>query len=893
MARGGPGHYDASAVSDFDAIVKSLKSPLEAERERAIQALVRTRDVRSVAILQKVASADESVAVRYMAKKGLFYLRKQLGLGELAPEAASSSGESGVARKAELPQEKLRSILQGDDDGQKLKLLQALTRRKLHSALPLLLAHDISAESPEVRSNMVLVVGILGGEEELKFLRTFLDDPDPRVRANTIEAMEYLGSPRMYPLVVKALADPDNRIRTNAIKALRTYGKVNCLALLEKMVESPKVWMRDSAAYALGLIGEGENVRPLARLLDDGEPSVREKARGALEALAQRGVPGAAEALQAASPPSQDTGIDSLFDVPPEAAEVLFGRASPDADEEAAEDDPLRSPDAKTRIRGVEEIIETHDRDRLDDLLAAAREEEDGFVRAKMVIGLGRLADKAYLERLLPFLDDEVDRVRANAVEALALCDRDLSQPYLVPLLADSNNRVRANAVIALKSYPEVDVIETLREMATSPEPLVRRSAFYAITDIATPEAHALIRQMIDDEQEEMRKKVQDYVEMCADDGDQWARELRSQRQAIRGEDLAGEGFAAFEPTEETGTVGPKPDRGKSAMEARERLQRFRGLGMEGKRGMIAAARDDVCLESYFFLRELLEEEDFEIKVQAKMALRAFDDDMFHEAAMEGSTDLAALLKPPEIRPLEYHGFKQSTELNKELNQRTSVAEQRGYWEGGPFPEEFVLLNALREDTREMIVEELGGEDLTGVYLCYFQDRMEPFRIGKKTLDSNRYANLVNLQNEVNRAPSDTFHGTLMHSQKRPAYLLALTTDERLILFLRGSVQTTVASVVSVHWAVMDRAEATRVGAGTSVSIEALGTLVELPEMRGDDARRIYERAREREDSRMKGQYQAMSTTREFRRIDLLLQGGVISEEEYQKRKALLERAKE
>lgn len=941
-------------MPDLRSIIQSLRSPLEGERERAIQDLVRSGDVRAEELLQKIASSDESVAVRYMAKKGLFFLRKRSG-GE---GLESGPANEGTSPGEGLPAEKLQALLASPDQEQKLRLLQGLSRRKLTSALPVLLEHDVASEPPEIRSNMVLVIGILGGEGELRYLRRFLDDPDPRVRANTVEAMEYLGSPKMYPLLVKAMSDPDNRIRANAIKALRSYGKVNCLTLLEKMIGSQKVWMRDSAVYALSLMGEADSLPLLRKALEDEEPSVRDKARSGLEELARRGVPGASSALEEYEEPSKDFGLESLFEVPPQQ-EDLF---------DLTKGDPLESEDPKVRIRGVDFLVETQDQSRFKALLRAARKEEDGFVRAKMVVGLGRIGDSSSVAPLLNFLQDEVDRVRANAIEALVAADRGQSQHYLLPMLEDPNNRVRANAVMALSDSDECDVHSTLAEMVRSDQPLMRKSAFYAITDLATQGAHALIRELVDDEDAELRAKVQEYVQMSKEEGQGWAVKLDRQREEIRGEPLAEGGFAEFLPSRDLDPPLPSPDAsgsvpafeippdlpevppggtaeapidfplpppagevlpapedpssggegqgesepssepelldlpappapsgpatarsgGEVALEARSLLDRFRSADREEKRSMIQEAKRNVCVENYFFLREILEEEDFEIKVQAKMALRNFDpEDYQNVTGIQG--DLSSLLKPPSIETVEYRGVKQSTELGKELNERIRIAEQRGYWEG-PFPPELPLLNALREDTHQMLLELLGEEVIEDAVLCYATERLETFRQGKKTLDSNRYQNLVNLQHVIQRVPGDTFHGSFLHSQKRPAYLLALSTPSRLVLFLRGSVQSTRASFTSAQWGCIDRVEANRRDGSTTVSIEVMGVLLEAPGLQGDDAKRLFERAQERRGGGDEAGFTG-STTKEFRRIDLLRQGGVITEDEYLKRKALLEKA--
>lgn len=859
-------------MPSFEAIVEALKSPLEAQRERAVQALVRSRDVRAVELLQRVVSEDESVAVRYLAKKGLFYLRK--GLGE---EGAADVPEEGAAAPSGL-EAKLKAILEKGSDAQKIKLLRGLTSKKLTKALPILKVHPIEADNPEVRSNYVLTIGILGGENELSFVKDFLEDEDPRVRANTVEALEFLGTPKAYPLVVKTLSDPDNRIRANAIKALRHYGKVNCLALLGKMMEGKKLWMRDSAAYALSLLGGEDSLPLLVKAMKDPEPSVQDKARKGLERLADKGIRDAAEALRNFP---KDRGEHSV--------EAFFEEDGPEMSFVVPEDDPLHADDPQERLRAVTEIVETRATDRMDDLMAAARGEGDGFVRAKMVIELGRLGGADLVQELQGFLKDPMDRVRANAVEAMAMADRDAAQPLLVGMLEDKNNRVRANAVVALRDYEHVSVVPCLRNMLGSPEVLMRKSAFYAITEVDTDEVGPLVEQLLSDEDEDLRQKARGFVEMSAADGIGWALEIQKAREGA-GEPDEGpvdfEEFAAQEEADEDADSKALMSRA-SAEGAREKLARFRGLDVEGKRMMIEEAKNDIGLESYFFLREAVEDANFEIKIQAKMALRNFDEDFIQVA--DEDTGLEALFRPPEVQTMDYKGMKQATELTKDLNTRIQTAEQRGYWEG-PFPTEYPILNALRDDTRENLQAIIAGEEIDRVFLCYQNDRLAPFRQGKKSLDSNRYSTIVGLGQATSRVAPASFHGTFMHTLKRPIYLLALCLESRLVLFLRGWFETTRCAYVEVAWPAIDQVEAEKVGDVTSVKIQVMGELVEIPELAPDEAKWIYDRAKEREESKMG--HAIDDASREIRKLDLLRSGGVITEREYQTRRSVLDKSK-
>lgn len=874
-------------MPSLDSILKALKSPLEGERERAVQALVRSKDIRAAEVLQRVIDTDESVAVRYLAKKGLFFLRKQMGASEASASPAADPPADGVAGK-------LKKILEVGQDAQKIKLLKGLTGRKLTQVLPTLLEHDAAGESPEVRSNLVMAVGILGAEAELGYVKAFLDDADPRVRANTIEALEFLGTPKAYPLVVKMLPDEDNRIRANAIKALRHYGKVNCLALLEKMLQSKKLWMRDSAAYALGLVG-GEGALPmLLDALKDVEPSVREKARRGIEQLAEGGD---ADAQQALRKLKADAAGEVEVDDDPEdhSIEGFFTDEQSKMSFVIPQNDPLYAEDPQERLAAVTEIAETRAADRVPALLDAARREGDGLVRAKMVIELGRLGGPEVVDELLPFLDDGVDRVRANAIEALAMADLSSAAPHLARMLDDPNNRARGNAVVALKDAPGVDIVPALRAMIDSPVTLMRKSAFYALAEIGDARVGPLIEVLLEDNEEDLRLKARGYLSMAAEEGQPWAVALQGER----GDPVGGgaDQFAEFEPTESTtdeaeaAALREQTQReGRASAEgARERLARFRSMDTGGKRRMIEDAKRDVCLESYFFLREAVEDDDFEIKIHAKMALKAFDAD-FAQAAQDQEENIGDLFVRPEVKTIDYRGMKVATQLAKELNGKLEAAEARGYWEG-PFPDKFPILNALREDTREMIQEILDGEEVLKVFVCYQQDRLLPFRQGKKTLDSNRYSSVVGLGHVISRVARGSFNGDFLHSLKRPAYLLAIALSTRLVLFLRGSVETTQAAWVAANWRAMDRVEAEKRDTRTTLHIQVMGELIDVPELAPDEAKWIYDRVRAREDSRMGHELANKGDPeRELRKLDLLLKGGVIDQREYATRKARIEK---
>lgn len=89
------------------------------------------------------------------------------------------------------------------------------------------------------------------------------------------------------------------------------------------------------------------------------------------------------------------------------------------------------------------------------------------------------------LNELIANLQHQDPRVRSSAIE---ICSRKMeleeSQKYLIPLMQDDNNRVRANAIVALKHLPTEDLCSSLKYMLESPRISMRESAIWAISKL-------------------------------------------------------------------------------------------------------------------------------------------------------------------------------------------------------------------------------------------------------------------------------------------------------------------------------------------------------------------------------------------------------------------------
>lgn len=108
-------------------------------------------------------------------------------------------------------------------------------------------------------------------------------------------------------------------------------------------------------------------------------------------------------------------------------------------------------------------------------------------------------------ENLLPFLDSNDARIRANTIETLEKLNIKEITPRLFNLLSDNNNRVRANTIKALWKFGEKNIGSHLEKMLQSHNSLMRASALYILGEIDFPDTLNLALPYLKDQDEIVR----------------------------------------------------------------------------------------------------------------------------------------------------------------------------------------------------------------------------------------------------------------------------------------------------------------------------------------------------------------------------------------------------
>lgn len=153
----------------------------------------------------------------------------------------------------------------------------------------------------------------------------------------------------------------------------------------------------------------------------------------------------------------------------------------------------LVSTDYEDRLAAVMEIKADNIASYREQLISMLDTEEHAFVKAALISTLKNLVDKQQANIFSRFLNDNDNRVRSNAIEALEVLGVEESIPSLFTALSDPDNRIRAAAAKALQSFGEEKVFVELKKMLESHEEWMKGSAIYALSHIQAGEAIELL----------------------------------------------------------------------------------------------------------------------------------------------------------------------------------------------------------------------------------------------------------------------------------------------------------------------------------------------------------------------------------------------------------------
>ncbi|MDD3146561.1 MAG: HEAT repeat domain-containing protein [Candidatus Riflebacteria bacterium] len=473
--------------SDQHNIEVLLQSSVARERQQGVVLAARGNHVALIPTITVLAGADPDQETRYFARKALEHLQQIAQPVQQEPDKFSAVD--------------IEKLFHSDDPHARFAGLKKVLAEKTPTGRFLLL--DALAREPivQIRASLIIGVGHFRNPEDVSALAPYLKNEDARVRANTVEALSLIASEEAYRFIISMMNDDDNRVKANVLKSLQEVGGQSLFNLLKKMAVDTRPWARASAVFAFTRIKSPQSLVVLAGIAQsDNDKNIRARALHAIRLEKDAGNPAAAVILEkietASSTPAAaapgDTSIQTLQEPcsEKELPEFLASR------------EPANRYLALARIN-KENLSLVH-----DCFIKAFDSEDDYFLLALMLNIVRDHNIGACFNRVRLLLNHSDERIRANAVEALAVIDLSRACDYLPQMLDDKNSRVVGNVIIALKKTSRIDVIVELKRMLAKGRESFKHSAVYVLQQIREPLAVALIERLIRDPNPRLRDKA-------------------------------------------------------------------------------------------------------------------------------------------------------------------------------------------------------------------------------------------------------------------------------------------------------------------------------------------------------------------------------------------------
>lgn len=522
-------------------IAKLIESSDEGSRRAAIVALVKRNDARALPILERMAHRDESLKVRYYAKKGLALLK---GMARNQAPELQSKGKKSQSNDINL--NVLSKSLYHESPSVRLKTVDAAIGYADPRALQPILQRLKHEDDPSVSARLLIAAATLGNAEALPYVVDFLSSPVEEIRVAAAESLGIIGGDSVFSYLMIALSDDSSLVRTAVIRALKPFGRARTLSLLRTLIEERPARFKVKLLTALSRMCTEEIVPILVLASRDQDAEVSAQGRELLQSLASKGSKLASEALDE-SADFADASTTRIIKTFSKSTSFDFSPLS-----------------VQEKIEKLHEFMTSGETDMIPDILALLGQEDDTRVISKSLMVLANLAGSEAAATLTRFLDNQDARVRANAVEAIAKVAGDSCDDRLMKALGDSNNRVRANAVIALRTRRPKEASRALSKLATSADPMDRRSSIFAIADSMDQEDCPTLATLLMDVDKDVRKRSFDTLKIFRENGSRRASRILDDflqsRQNSREMESADNSSAASSRSASKSTATPASD---------------------------------------------------------------------------------------------------------------------------------------------------------------------------------------------------------------------------------------------------------------------------------------------------------------------------------------------
>jgi HEAT repeat protein len=480
---------------DSSSAGRLLLSSIAKERQQGIVVAVRDHQTCLIRRITDIAGSDPDQETRYIARKALEKLSR------LAKPEHSIDAFAAVD---------LERLLHSEDPAARFAGLKRIVEEKSRTGRFLLLS-ALSAETVlQLKASMVSAVGSFQNSEDVLVIAPYLKHEDSRIRANAVEALALIASEDAFKCIVAAMPDDDNRVKANVVKALQGMGGSSLFELLKKMSVDESMWMRSSAVYAFSRIRSPKSLLALAQIAQsDPDATIRSRALQVINKEKNAGNPAAILILQKLDHTVGQVSVEEKISAVEEAVEPADNN---DIAWLLAHSDPSRRYIALARIADSEFARFSHE------FINAFLAEKDSFLLSMMLTIIRERKIPQVFDSVCLLLNHNDDRVRANAVEALAVIDAEKSVEHLLPLLQDKNSRVVANAVMGLNLTGAIDIAAELKKMLLHGRESFKHSVLYVVSQVRQTSVIPILEKLITDHSPRIRDKAYKILQAYVDD---------------------------------------------------------------------------------------------------------------------------------------------------------------------------------------------------------------------------------------------------------------------------------------------------------------------------------------------------------------------------------------
>lgn len=324
------------------------------------------------------------------------------------------------------------------------------------------------------------------------------DDPQVRRSALAgLERIDGRDNPSYLATAAAMLADPDVAVRTQALPALLRHGDLaqreQALDAVQKMLAGADRYERANALHALGQTADTSYLNDITRMLQDTSDRVRLEAAIILEAFSLQKVNRtvADQVVTAMSPLLQDP-VERIRAASLVALARLGGHHT-----YAQLVESLKDPSPQIQMTAVDTL--TNLGKKAAPMVHPQLNSPDPQLRKMAAVILGRINRREYGSLVTAQIQANLLQIAQNIgyLEALQPINSYASITILQSVFREENDRLLAEIFFLLTAVQDADSVQVIRESLRSHVERIRANALEALESLTSPQTAELIAQLL------------------------------------------------------------------------------------------------------------------------------------------------------------------------------------------------------------------------------------------------------------------------------------------------------------------------------------------------------------------------------------------------------------